>query len=96
MIYFTDLWRVLRGDGIALDKTEAALIGVPNGDTISLYTAMKARHGVFLARVGCAVFSVLIQRHHCAKQLDGTPMKPMNYVRATACLIAPIVLVWLL
>ncbi|MDD2878792.1 MAG: hypothetical protein PHZ23_16365 [Acidiphilium sp.] len=96
MTYLSDLWSVLKGDGIALDETEAALLGIPNGETISLYEAMQKKHGVLLAKIACAIFSVLIQRHHCANQLDGTPMKPMNYVRATACLIAPIVLVWLL
>jgi len=98
MTYLTDLWRVLRGDGIALDKTEAALLGIPNGETISLYSAMEAKHGVVLAKIACAIFSVLIQRHHCANQLDGTPMTAMNYVRAAICLILflPFSVLWYL
>lgn len=94
MSYLSDLWAVLRGDGIALDETEAALLGIPNGETISLYEAMQARHGQLLARVACMVFSVLIQRHHCRDQLTNVPMRSMNYVRAIACLLAPIVLIW--
>lgn len=97
MTYFADIWSVLKGDGIALDVTEGALIGVPNGETISLYAAMQAKHGQILAMVACAVFSVLIQWNHCADQLTGVPMKPLNYVRAIACLLAPLMLVgWLL
>lgn len=96
MTYLTDLWRVLRGDGINLDRTEAALLGIPNGETISLYEAMQAKHGVLLAKIACAIFSVLIQWNHCANQLDGTPMKPMNYVRAAICLILflPFAVLW--
>jgi hypothetical protein len=96
MSYFGDILAVLKGDGIALDETEGALIGAPDGETISLYAAMEAKHGVWLARTACAVFSVLIQRHHCADQLIGAPMKPMNYARAIALLLAPIVLIWAL
>lgn len=92
MSYFGDIFAVLKGDGIALDETEAALIGAPNGETISLYAAMEKRHGVWLAKLACAAFSLLIQRHHCSKQLLGQPMKPLNYVRALALLLAPLVI----
>ncbi|MDE2458621.1 MAG: hypothetical protein KGL20_05230 [Rhodospirillales bacterium] len=91
MTYFRDLWTILKADGIALDETEAALLGAPNGETISLWAAMEARHGIWLAYVACAIFSVLIQRDHCHKQLLGQPMKPANYVRTIACLLVPIV-----
>lgn len=94
MAYFTDLWAVLKADGIAFDETEAALLGAPGGETISLWAAMQARHGVVLATIACAVFSVLIQTSHCKKQMLGQPMKAGNYVRAMACLLVPVVLVW--
>lgn len=95
--YFKDLWDVLVADGIDLDKTEEAILGGPEGDTISLWSAMEARHGVILACIACFVFSILIQFHHCQKQLVGTPMLPMNYIRATICLIViPIILALLI
>ena len=91
--YFKDLWSVLRADGIDLDKTEEAILGGPEGDTISLWSAMEARHGVVLACIACFVFSILIQFHHCQKQLLDQPMLPANYIRATICLIViPVIL----
>ena len=96
--YLADLWAVLKGDGLALDRTEAALIGAPAGETVSLYAAVAARHGVVLARVACAVFSVAIQRGHCQAQMPGgRPMSAGNYLRAWVCLTAPawgMVLAW--
>lgn len=94
MSYWRDLWAVLKADGIALDETEAALLGLPNGETISIGEAMAARHGVVLAIVACAVFSVLIQWGHCQKQLAGAPMSGLNYARAFVCLVAPIAAIW--
>lgn len=94
MSYLADLWSVIKADGIALDETEAALLGAPNGETISLWAAMASRHGVWLAWVACAVFSVLIQWDHCHKQLLGQPMKPVNYLRAIVCLLVPVVALW--
>ena len=58
MTYFSDLWSVLKGDGIALDETEAAMLGAPGGETLSLWTAMEARHGVWLAHVACLAHSM--------------------------------------
>lgn len=92
--YLTDLGRVLVGDGTALDRTEAALIGAPDGETISLYAAIEARHGVLLARVTCVLLSILVQWRHCQKQIAGEPMRPLNYARAAVCLMAPIALLW--
>ena len=90
-MYFSDIWAELKGDGIALDRTEAALIGAPEGETVSLYAAMSARHGAVLARIACAVFSVLIQRGHCAAQISRQrPMSAQNYLRAFACLLVPV------
>ena len=94
MTYLRDLWSVIKGDGIALDETEAALLGAPNGETISLWAALASRHGVWLARLACAVLSVLVQWDHCHKQLLHEPMKPLNYVRAIVCLLVPIVAIW--
>lgn len=92
MSYFSDLWAVLQGDGIALDETEAAILGAPNGETISLWAALAKRHGSVLGHLACAIFSVLIQHHHCRDQLIGVPMKPLNYVRAVVLLLLPVVL----
>lgn len=94
--YFADLWAVLKADGIALDETEAAFLGAPNGETISLWSAMANRHGSVLGHIACAVWSVLIQWRHCHKQLIGAPMKPLNYVRAIVCLVGGPVLLFLL
>ena len=94
MSYLADLWSVIKADGIALDETEAALLGAPGGETISLWAAMASRHGVWLARLACAVFSVLIQHDHCHKQIVGQPMQPVNYVRAIVCLLVPVALLW--
>jgi len=94
--YLTDLWAVLKGDGIALDKTEAALIGAPNGETISLFSAIEARHGWIAAKVMCAILW-LVQEHHCRDQLTNVPMKPNNYVRAFVLLCMPVAaLAWLI
>jgi len=88
MSYWGDLWAVLKADGIALDETEAALLGAPEGETISLWAAMGARHGIFLACVACGVLSVLVQWGHCKKQLLGEPMPGISYLRAMVCLLA--------
>ena len=88
--YFSDLWLALKEDFIALDETEAALIGAPPGETVSLYAAFEAKHGVFLAHITCLVLW-LVQAHHCKKQLLGIPMKTWNYARAAVLLlIAPL------
>ncbi|MGC9271935.1 hypothetical protein [Acidiphilium sp.] len=89
MTYLTDLYAVLKGDGIALDETEAALLGIPNGETISLYEAMQARHGSTLAHIACALLW-LVQEHHCRDQLANVPMQPNNYIRAFILLCVPI------
>ena len=94
--YFADLWNALKGDGIALDKTEGAILGASHGETISLWAAMENRHGKWLAHIACVALSVLVQYDHCHKQLVGQPMKRLNYLRAFACLLVPIVLVGVL
>ena len=92
MTYLRDLYAALRGDFIALDETEAALIGAPPGETVSLYAAFEAKHGVFWAHVACLVLFA-VQAHHCKKQLLGIPMATCNYLRAAILLIvAPLVL----
>lgn len=95
MSYWGDIWSVLQADFMALDRTEAAVIGAPRGETVSLYAEMEDRHGALLAHLACVIFSVLIQPKHCANQLaGGAPMKPMNQVRAAVCLVVgPVVLV---
>lgn len=95
--YFADLVAVLKGDGIALDDTEGAIIGVPAGETISLFAAIEARHGWVLAKLACAFFSLAIQPHHCANQLPGgRDMNGEQYLRAIVCLLAPLVVVGVL
>ena len=92
MTYLHDLYAALKGDFIALDETEAALLGAPPGETVSLYAAFEAKHGVFWAHVACLVLFA-VQAHHCKKQLLGIPMATWNYLRAAILLIvAPLVL----
>ena len=91
MTYLRDLYAALKGDFLALDETEAALIGAPPGETLSLYAAFEAKHGVFWAHVMCGVLWIA-QAHHCKDQLLGIPMKTWNYLRAAVLLlIAPLV-----
>ena len=90
MTYISDLYAVLKGDGIALDETEAALIGAPNGETISLFSAIEARHGWIAAKVMCAILSVLVQPGHCQKQIIGDPMPGVDYLRAFVLLCVPV------
>ncbi|WP_298281281.1 hypothetical protein [Acidocella sp.] len=85
--YWANIWSVVKADGIQLDETEAAILGAPRGETISLWAAMARRHGVVLAAIACAIFSILIQWDHCHKQLIGAPMSGLDYFRATICLI---------
>lgn len=88
MSYWGDIGAVLKGDFIALDDTEAAILGAPKGETVSLYAEMERRHGWLLARVACVIFSVLIQRGHCRNQLaGGKPMAEQNYIRAAIWLV---------
>ena len=84
--YFSDLWLALKGDFLALDETEAALIGAPPGETLSLYAAFEAKHGVWLAHITCLVLW-LVQAHHCKDQMLGIPMKTWNYIRAAIMLV---------
>ena len=89
-----DLWKVLKGEGIALDDAEAAALGAPKGETISLWVALSARHGRVLAHLACLGLW-LVQLRHCRDQLAGVPMQPSNYARAIILLIvfAPIAFV---
>ncbi len=87
MTYFSDLLSVIKGDGIRLDDEEAAALGAPSGETISLWCAMQARHGSALAHIACLAL-YLVQWRHCHDQLAGVPMKSSNYVRAFIALIA--------
>ena len=81
-----DLRAVLRGDGIALDEAEARALGAPCGETISLWAAMRARHGSAIARLACFALW-LVQARHCRDQLAGAPMATQNYVRAAVLLV---------
>ncbi len=94
MSYFHDIYIVLKGDALDLDRTEAALLGAPGDETISLWSAISAKHGRLLGHIACAILSVLVQWDHCHKQIVGVPMKPMNYARALVALLAPIVVIW--
>lgn len=48
--------------------------------------------------VGCRMLSVLVQKSHCWKVMNGVPMTPWNYVRAaffiTWVLASPFVVHW--
>lgn len=59
MTIFSDLFAIVKHGGIALDEEEAAMLGAPSGETLSLWTAMEARHGVWLAHVACLAYSML-------------------------------------
>lgn len=91
MVILKDLWSVLKGEGIALDKEEAEWLGNTNGETISYWMAVENRHGRTAAHLFCAALW-LVQANHCRDQLIGVPMQPSNYVRAIVLLIlfAPI------
>lgn len=86
--YLANLWYVLKRDGLALDDTEEAFLGGPHGESISLWSAFEDEHGVILAHIACAFFSIAIQFQHCKKQLAHEPMYAQNYIRAVICLIA--------
>lgn len=86
MSYFGDLLAALKGDAIQLDETEAALIGAPAGETVSMFAAMEAKHGVAFAHLACALLWI-VQAHHCADQLLGVPMTWWNYLRAAVLVI---------
>lgn len=81
-----DLWHVLTGAGIALDKKEAEALGAPAGETISLWCAIESRHGCLIAHIACLGL-YLVQFRHCRDQLAGVPMHPGNYVRAAILLV---------
>lgn len=91
--FLADLRAVLRGDGIALDEAEARALGGPAGETISLWMAMRARHGSALAHLACLGLW-LVQARHCRDQLAGVPMRPQNDLRAAVLLLlfAPVAL----
>ena len=86
MTYLSDLYAALKGDFIALDETEAALIDAPPGETVSLYAAFEAKHGAFWAHVMCGILWIA-QAHHCKDQMLGIPMKTWNYIRAAIMLV---------
>lgn len=95
---FRDLWAVLKGDGIALDKAEAAALGGPAGETISVWAAISARHGNLFAHLVCLGL-IVVQARHCQDQITGVPMTWWNYAKAIVLLVAfaPLVpLIWLL
>ncbi|MDE1906634.1 MAG: hypothetical protein KGH75_09320 [Rhodospirillales bacterium] len=96
MKFLADLWGVLKGAGLRLDHDEASALGAPWGETISIWTAMEARHGSALAHAACLAL-YLVQWRHCRDQLAGVPMQAGNYVRAMVLLMlfAPVAaLVW--
>lgn len=54
-------------------------------ETVSLHAADE-EHTAIWARLLCALLSVIVQRHHCAKQRAGLPMSAPSYVRAGVAL----------
>lgn len=81
-----DMWAILKGEGIELDKSEAAALGGPPGETISVWAAMSARHGSLFAHIVCLTL-YLVQIRHCRDQIANVPMKNQNYVRAILLLM---------
>jgi hypothetical protein len=86
--------------GIALDMFFNALFGGVAGQTISMRAALAQKNSQ-IACWFCQFLSWLIQRNHCADQLDGVMMQPENYFRAgcgllvlMSLLIGPIVFAW--
>ena len=82
----SDLWSVLIGDGVALDKEEAKLLGNKYGQTISIWAAIESRHGSIIAHIVCLGL-FLVQWKHCRDQLVGVPMQPPNYIAAAILLL---------
>lgn len=93
MSALSDIEAILGGDGIRLDKWEAAQLGAPSGETISMWDALVSRHGSLIASIGC-IGLWLVQFQHCKKQLAHQPMAAQNYVRAAFFLVlaAPFVI----
>jgi|GEM_PF-4693461 hypothetical protein len=88
MSYLGDLWAAIKGDFVALDVTEAAILGAPNGETLSLYDALAARHGSALAHLACVVLSFVVEPGHCANQIAARPMGTLAYIRAGLGVVA--------
>lgn len=92
----SDLWKTLTGAGIALDREEAAALGAPAGETISVWAAMSARHGSAVGHLACLGLW-LVQARHCSDTLEGVPMTRWNYVKAMillVCFAPAVALIW--
>ena len=81
-----DFVSLLLAGGLWLDREEAAQLGAAAGETISVWSAVSARHGWLIAKLACALLWI-VQRHHCRDQLINVPMKPRNYAMAFVLLV---------
>ncbi len=84
---FGDLGRLLLGASLKLDEAEAEALGGPEGETISIWAAVSARHGVLFARLTCLGLWI-IQARHCEDQLNGVSMSNWSYLKALILLVA--------
>lgn len=78
----SQFWGALEGLGIKLDDAEDAVLGGPDTETISMRTAKAAAAGNIWACRLCHILSILVQHHHCTKQLHGIAMNKYDYARA--------------
>ena len=96
MGYLEKVVEAIEQDGIDLDVTENVIAGGVPGQTISIRAANAEKEGRVWGCVFCSFLNV-VQWHHCAKQLAGTPMRWWNYMIALALLIgAPSLMIWAL
>lgn len=72
--------------GLVADEALNVELGGMADETLSHRAAVACAEGSRRACLFCHVLDVLVQPHHCAKQLSGEPMHPLNYLRAAVCL----------
>lgn len=72
----------LRRLGVETDVWLSVLTGGPAGETISLRVARARLNGSRPACLVCQVLSRLVERGHCAKQLNGKATAPDATLRA--------------
>ncbi len=73
--------------GIGLDIFLCAILTGQKNTTLSLAAARGAQKQIWFACVFCKFLSWLVQRDHCADQLDGISMGVSNYARAFVGLV---------
>lgn len=74
--------------GLLTDEGLSVESGGLADETLSLRAARAASRGSRPACILCRTLSWLVQPRHCAKQLSGEPMHPVNYARAAFAIAA--------